>query len=260
MYDRDGFLVLEVLPQPVTDALREVVSQYRYSNTGHFHYSLMANDLQGNRNLRSAIRDILSDFYASYFRDYRTVHESLLIKPAHTQEEMSLHQDWSIVDESAYQCATLWIPMSDVSEQNGSLFVLPGSHRWFDTIRSSSLPTARIESTGTLLAMCRSFDLRAGQAFLFHPAVLHGSYANRHSEDRIVVTANIIADDADLIHYQKVSDSEVAVRQIDEDAMLAGLKDMAHGKLNDLKESHRMQYTHRVPTYEEVMGRSAQLQ
>jgi len=252
-FDQNGFLVLDVLPPSEIAALKNIVSEYDYMPDSHFHYSLIANDFDFNKRLQTSIKDVLSNFYLSHFQNFRTLNESLLIKPADTKDDLDLHQDWSIVDESIFNCLTLWIPLSDVNEQNGSLFILPCSHRWFNNIRSSSLPTPRIKSTEELLAICQPVHLKCGQILLFHPAVLHGSYPNTQQENRVVVTGNVIDERADFIHYRKASDNEVAMMQLSDETFLMDLKYMANGTLNNLTEIQRIPYSHHVPAYEEVI-------
>jgi len=53
---------------------------------------------------------------------------------------MCVHQDMTLVDESKFSGINIWVPLVDLTEKNGVLQVLPGSHRIFPRYRGSTIP------------------------------------------------------------------------------------------------------------------------
>ena len=117
---------------------------------------------------------------------------------SHTDSDvLPLHQDWSVVEEDKYQTLFVWCPLIDVSVLNGGLFVLPGSHRYFASLRSGSYPSNRYVLPAGLARLHQGHPLKAGEAILYSDALFHGSHANNGTRDRIVVTARVMERDGD---------------------------------------------------------------
>src|SRR5690606_6148058 len=103
-----------------------------------------------------------------------------------------IHQDWSFVDEDLHRSVGLWVPLVDVDEANGTLYVLPGSHRVLRQVRPAPGLPAGAPNPVTEL----DFDdldpvpLRVGQAIAYDQAVVHGSPPNRTDAPRPAVALN----------------------------------------------------------------------
>ena len=54
----------------------------------------------------------------------------LVLKFNKTNDSLFPHQDAPMLDEAIAPTTFLWIPISDINNKNGSLLVLPGSHKW----------------------------------------------------------------------------------------------------------------------------------
>ena len=52
------------------------------------------------------------------------------IKPASKHSVLNPHQDSPIIDETTYYAVFIWIPLCDITLQNGPVWVLPKSHLW----------------------------------------------------------------------------------------------------------------------------------
>lgn len=252
---RDGFAVLDAGPEVDTERMRQHIEAGLTLPPDRFYYSLLANTPAQNQALRTGLKNELQNFYARHFRGYRTLTESFLSKPAHTESELLLHQDWCYTDESRHPAYNLWIPLEDVTESNGAMFVLPGSHTRFRNLRSGSLPTARISMQALPAEQIRSVPLKRGQVLIFHPAVFHGSYPNRSARHRVVVTATVLPETAPFLYYHaNGSPGEVSVYKLEDDAYLDGLEKLATGNAPDAPVQARLPYTHRVPTAEELLA------
>ena len=58
------------------------------------------------------------------------------IKPPSKVSELNPHQDAPVIDETIDNGLFVWIPLCDINEQNGAIYVLPGSHLWQNHQRS----------------------------------------------------------------------------------------------------------------------------
>lgn len=132
-------------------------------------------------------------------------------KGARHGDRMTYHQDWSYTDERHHRSVLSWIPLVDVGADNGAMHVVPGSHRWSDGIRPSNIDAApptdphldAFERRAVLV------EMRAGEALIYDPAIVHGTPPNATAETRPVAGLAMVPCDADLVHYQADDDGNV---------------------------------------------------
>jgi len=252
-----GFAVIDANLIEETEQLRAYISENFKISHPHFYYSLLENDFEQNKRICLHFKIILHSFYEANFTDYRTVTESFLVKPANTPDELLLHQDWCYTDEKKHSAYNIWIPLTDITEENGAMFFLPGSHLWFDNLRSASLPTARISSKIFSSEQIISVTLKKGQVLVFHPAIFHGSSPNLSSKHRVIVTATLLPKSAPFLYFQQgEATDEVKVFCLDDATLLRTLKTVAIRGNPDLPEERRINYTHHIITEAELVNRS----
>lgn len=252
---RDGYLLLDAGLVDETDRIRDFIERGFALPDSGFYYSLMANDFEGNKAIRDFLRDTLTPFYETHFTTYRTVTESFLNKPAHTHDELFLHQDWCYTDEALYDAYNVWFPLDDVTAQNGALFFLPGSHKWFCNYRSGTFPTARI-SMREMTGKVETVSMKRGQVLLFHPAVFHGSHPNTTAKNRPVATATVMDREAPFLFYAKNgSGQEAEVYRLPDEALLNGLEKLAMGGKPEGAPLQTLAYRHAELTAQDLVAK-----
>lgn len=124
---------------------------------------------------------------------------TFFIKEPHTRNYVSWHQDlryWGLDSEDQ---VSAWLALSPVTESNGCMRFVPGSHRGEmvrhrDTYSDCNVLTRgqeadiRIDESNTVKA-----ELAPGQISLHHGKLLHASGPNHSHERRIGLTINYIA-------------------------------------------------------------------
>jgi hypothetical protein len=108
------------------------------------------------------------------------------VKPASPESELGPHQDFSLVDERRAASLYLWIPLVDTDDANGTLHVLPGSHRFANAIRSQHVPAYFDDVLDLVRDRAVRLDCRAGDLVLMVSGVVHFSPPNRSDELRLV--------------------------------------------------------------------------
>lgn len=112
----------------------------------------------------------------------------LSVKPPTATSELGPHQDFTLVDERVAQSLYLWIPLVDTGERNGTLHVVPGSHRFANRIRSRHVPAVFDDVLDLVHASSIRLDCRAGELVIMVSGVIHHSPPNR--SDRVRVAAH----------------------------------------------------------------------
>jgi hypothetical protein len=177
------------------------------------------------------INRVLQCFYQNTFADYKVRNGSFLIKPANTNEELLLHQDWSYTDIRNNASATLWIPLVDTDEQTGAIFFLDKSHLKFPAFISASLPTLRISRSLFPRSAIVTISTHVGDAILFNPQIFHGSYPNATISHREVVTANVFHPLSPYVLPHRLLTGETFLVDLEDDDFMRDLEGFSIGNV-----------------------------
>jgi ectoine hydroxylase-related dioxygenase (phytanoyl-CoA dioxygenase family) len=121
------------------------------------------------------------------------------------EKSVTVHQDWNMVDETTSFSFSVWCPLVDVDKNNGCLHVIPGSHNWFNNIRTSNIdsvymPLDRIESRLV------SLSIESGDAVVFAHNLFHGSKPNKSNSTRPAICLSVIPKNAKFVHFLRDGD------------------------------------------------------
>ena len=143
---------------------------------------------------------------------------SFVIKEPNSKAHISWHQDltyWGFNDDKQ---VAAWIALSDATEENGCMHMIPGSHK------GGQLPHRTTKDSNNLLHHGQTIEgvseeqshcipLKAGEASLHHGWTMHTSYHNKSDDRRIGLTINYIS--TDMFQTQTENDSAILVRGVD---------------------------------------------
>lgn len=216
---RRGFLVVEDAVAPAQlDALRGEIAAWVEESRGHaepFGAPTLDGrprfDMGGEHSAeRPALRRVnnpsdISDCFMDVVRNAPTVdmvadligpdvkfhHCKVNLKLSGSDTEVGYHQDFAYTPHTNDDVVTALLMLDDVSEENGCLMVVPGSHKGplysiFEGERFSGFMAAdEVAVTGT-----------AGSVCLMHTSLVHGSAANRSRRSRNIYICVYSAADA----------------------------------------------------------------
>jgi hypothetical protein len=218
--ERDGYVHLPFLDPDEVERLRDVYAELgpapddaRTSCISSFHTA--------DRDYQAAVHDrisaVLAPRLAATFDRQSTLLAQFLIKWPGDGGEIPLHQDTSLVDEAAHRSCEVWIALEDTDDDNGQLWMVPGSHGWLPTIRGIQSwfhpPFDEVE-TRIRERHAVSVPMAAGDAVVFDHAVLHFSLPNTTTNERLAVITDLVPDDAPLVHYFGHPDGTVEVYEV----------------------------------------------
>jgi phytanoyl-CoA hydroxylase len=119
--------------------------------------------------------------------------------PGVTQSVHPFHQDAAYFPFGPQeQCCGVWIPLDPVSEANGTLAIVPGSHRLdvrrheaLEGINFGAFAAQGVEGDADFHARAIALEMAPGDALLFSTRLLHRSGGNRTAGHRRVVTLHM---------------------------------------------------------------------
>ena len=207
--DEQGYAVARrFLGQSEMDALVRL-SEAHDTAVHHrpFGASLHSEDVGYRQAVDAGIRAVLGPRVAQIAPGYRLCFGNFLAKapaePGAAAGEVKLHQDPSFVNEAQFQTLSFWIPLVDTDSENGGLRVVPGSHRYSQSLRWAGAPFAFAGDEELMLRRARTVPVRAGDAFIFVAKLIHWSAPNRSSELRLVAGGLAAPKAAPLIYLHR---------------------------------------------------------
>lgn len=205
-FEQKGFIKIPLLEQSEIEYLRAYYFNQNFDNKieAGFHISLDNQDEELVKDVGEKIKEILTPRTTELFDNCRVFTASFVIKEPGLQNIVPPHQDWTFVDEIKFCSATVWTALVDVTEQNGALGVIPGSHKLFNHKRSSPSPQSKsplADHIFTLFPFVEVIEMKAGESLIFDNRLIHASPPNLSDQPRIAVGVGVTQAEAELKHY-----------------------------------------------------------
>ncbi len=186
-FEREGFIIVDFYsPEEIREAT-DLYYRVRPVAEQGFYPSTFSSDKNYRIQADNGIKKICERSIEKYLMDIKVVCGSFIVKTPGPESGMSVHQDMSLIDESRFTGINIWVPLVDLTVNNGTLFILPKSHRLFPTYRGSSIPEFFDGVMAELIDFLEPVIIRAGQAVIFDQSIIHYSPPN-YSEDIRIVT------------------------------------------------------------------------
>ena len=217
-FEEDGyFSPLRLFDKSTALSYREILETVE-QKTGSLNYRYkihtvldIAYKIATNKELLDSVEALLGPNILLY-------NTSFVIKEPNSKAHISWHQDltyWGFNDDKQ---VAAWIALSDATEENGCMHMIPGSHK------GGQLPHRTTKDSNNLLhhgqtiegvseEQSRCIPLKAGETSLHHGWTMHTSYPNKSDDLRIGLTINYIS--TDMFQTQTEHDSAMLVRGVD---------------------------------------------
>lgn len=221
-FERNGFIKLRLLEHHELKQLQNLCYTYFPDGVEAFFSSSYLDDYDRKLEMSAKVSAIIEEKMNEHFVDFRILGAAFLIKGIGKNSEMPMHQDWTIVDESKYYAANLWIPLTKTDENNGTIEVLLGSHRVNHALRAPTLPFFFSGYEKEIKEKLTVVTAELGEVVLLNQAVIHYSKPNLSNEIRPAVTVGITSKEAPLLfHYwDGQNESEVELFEQEDDFLL----------------------------------------
>ena len=221
-FEKDGFVVLPLLESGDVNKLLDYYKNQDFDNKieAGFHISLDNQNQDLVKEVGSKIKEVLVPKTTDLLDDCKVFTASYVIKESGLQNIVPPHQDWTFVDESQFCSATIWTALVDVTEKNGALGVIRGSHKLFNHKRSSPSPQSKSPLSDhifTLFPFVEVIEMKAGESLIFNNSLIHASPPNLSDQARIAVGIGITQSEAQLNHfYQNPTSGKLEEYAVDE--------------------------------------------
>jgi Phytanoyl-CoA dioxygenase (PhyH) len=196
-----GYSIFPFLDTADIDELSKYYFDFQKEAPNHFYSSTHSPDFSFRRRSSEFIKQIVSNKVSEKCKNFKLLGGAFVVKPANGKGILPPHQDWNIVDESITRSYNIWIPLVDVTIENGAVFVLTGSHNKLTTYRGPGIPSI-FQGIETLVwESLQPLPMKAGEALFYDHALLHASPVNQSNTIRLGIVCGIIPSNASMQLY-----------------------------------------------------------
>ena len=208
----------ELLPQSGGNILSSDIGMNDKEIT--YDFTFIDKNIQYKQMVYDVITDYFSPHVAKWLADFRPIIANYIRKQSEGGE-VPLHENWAFVDEKKYSSVSIWCPLVDSFEENGTLQVTPRSHKRFGEIRGPMIPW---ELEGIKDEIIKDhlipLSVKAGNAVILDDSLVHYSAANRTNDLRLAIQLILVPSEVPSIHYHMNSSKNpnlVEVLEVDTD-------------------------------------------
>lgn len=222
----DGVVKVPFLNQEELNAVLNLYKEIHGENSpptlyNGIHMTIWHHDYEYKKKIQQELEKIVDAATGRTFEKHRAISHQFIVKLNVNEADTTfpVHQDWSIVDEDKYESLNLWIPLQDVDENNGAMWIVKGSHKINRKVRGAGylFPNYR-PILDQLKPYISSFPMKAGEALLFYHSTIHGSPHNFSEQPRIVIQISVLPKEAPLqIFFQQSKDTPLEVHEPSDD-------------------------------------------
>jgi hypothetical protein len=218
-----GYVVIPFLDATDLDELRaHFAATHPEIGTG-FEADSQRDEPEYKRELFAVLSRIFQPHLDEVFDDYVPFLSNFVKKWPGEYSTMSLHQDWTFVDEPRYRAAAVWCPLVDVTVEagNGPIHLVPGCQR-HDTLRGSGTLLSYWEDLGPVLAArgLPPIEARAGDAVVWDTSMAHYSADNTSDAPRVAAVMAVGPREAPIVHFHGNQDGTIERYEVDADYLI----------------------------------------
>lgn len=136
-----------------------------------------------------------------YLNDYTPIIANY-IRKKEGGGEVPLHQNWAFVDEEKFTSVSIWVPLVDSDEANGTLQMVDASHKKFGKLRGPLIPWELEPIKGKIIeGHLTPMNVKAGSGVILDDSIVHYSNVNKTPGLRLAIQLILIPSCTHSIHY-----------------------------------------------------------
>lgn len=187
-------------------------------------FTAHATSLDTNLEYRKNVFDFGKEQFATRISNLFCSYKILSINFINKQPgygKFHIHQNWDIVP-TGETSIVVWCPLVDITDENGGLQVVPGSHKIVGDITTiGAVPYSRKIEDVLAKEYLQLVHMKAGEAVLFDDGLLHCSSNNNSDTPRPVFSIQMVPDDVTPVyHYYDATTNTFELFEIDDEFLV----------------------------------------
>ncbi len=205
-FKSDGYVIVKgFLSEGEVERLARFYDEHPAQKQTGFHTTLHDSRPDYRESVTNEVNDVFYPKAQKLLVGYEPVFSCFTVKEQDAASGFDLHLDWSMVDEKQFTSVTIWSPLTDITDTNGLLWILPGSHQFEYTIRGGpglrlwcEKPAHECSQRYSVLEL----KLAKGDAIIYDHRLFHGSPPNESGSKRVAINYSSVPKDASCMHYE----------------------------------------------------------
>jgi hypothetical protein len=200
-FDRDGYVIVDLIDENTIQRLYDYFLELNHDLGFDFYTSIWSDDKGYRKKVNEFVTAQVFEKTQEYLNKYKPVFANYMVKKPKEHSALGFHQDWTFTLEGESPAMNFWFPLSSVNKENGSLKVIPGSHKLAIPIRARNFPSP-LERLSKRLLEKNAIVLspKLGQAVVFHEKLIHSSAANKSDKLRLAASIVLTSEESTLTH------------------------------------------------------------
>lgn len=222
--NKNGYVVVPVLNDQEVKEIKEIFDGLDAAVGEDFYLSIWSDNENYKNDTHQKIVKIVAPRVLPLLDNFKPVVSNFAVKYPGGKSGFDLHQGVNFVDETNGQRSiTVWIPLQDVSPENGNMQIIRGTHKFFDQdVRSQHYQPPYSEIKPHIRKhYLENVPMKAGEAWIFTHRLLHCSPMNVTDKVRIATLNVYVPSECPVISYYKDNDDimskEVEILEYTED-------------------------------------------
>lgn len=216
-FDRKGYVQTPFLDAAQVEALKQVYfdtlnqsggsllaaeADFKSQSEITYDFTFIDRNTDYKRLVFNTLVEALEGPQRRLLADYRPIIANFIRKKPHGGE-VPLHQNWAFVDERRCTSVSIWCPLVDSTEANGTLQFVDGSHKRFGECRGPMVPwdLNQIQREVIDHHLTPAHDISAGQAVVLDDSIVHYSNINRTEGLRLAIQLILVPREEPTIHF-----------------------------------------------------------
>ncbi len=207
-----GFVVVPFLSELEIQELSEFYKEIHGEVNAPFT-SFISNDLIFKEKVDSKIKAVFSRSMNDYLVDFIPYWGNFFSKEMSTPR-LPLHADFQYIDEDQAVSLNIWCPLSDTYSDNGTLGIIPYSHKLIHQIRGTNITDCYRKNALALEAQYGvPLNFKSGEAIIYDHRLLHYSTQNQTPQTRVAATLTVVPKGEDIFHFYAEKEGDTLIEQ-----------------------------------------------
>lgn len=198
---KQGYVIIPFLNTEEVKSLTDFFYTHHPQLPDGMYASSHASDFSFRQKMNEEIKRVCNRAVDITFQNATPLGATFMVKSKGENGSLHPHQDWNIVDETQFNSYNIWLPLVDVNEENGTLLILPDSHKLFSNIRGLNIPSSFEKVLKEVWQYLIPLNMKAGEALVYDHRLLHASGVNKTKTPRLVIVYGVIPSQATMRYY-----------------------------------------------------------
>lgn len=159
-----------------------------------------------NIDYKKEVFQIITDAFKEKSNDLLDNYEPIIanfIRKKEAGGEVPLHQNWAFVNEHKCTSVSIWCPLVESNKRNGTLEVVPKSHKRFGEVRGPMIRSELLDINQEIIDsdLMLPIHAQAGEAVILDDSIVHYSSPNQTEGLRLAIQLILIPKEEKSIHF-----------------------------------------------------------